>query len=209
MKLTNLAPVLPLVASILHVCAIPITNEDSPTVSLFGHFQISAGIAPDTIEIQENMTQSSITKRTNPTEMYNGANYADDGWEVVTRSLTDYVLGSDLKLNSINRNDLASAVATSVINVIGNGSARQKISDVWSWYGQTHGSYDFTDIPRGLIYDMALGAMQHATDLYADNYDKNNYVTWAVYSTTGQMIYQFAIYPLTAKWPTGGTAFNP
>lgn len=179
-------------------------------MSLFGHFNPDSGLAPDVIELQDNITERSIVKRTNPTEIYNGATYSDDSWTVVIHALKDYVLGSNLHFNSIKLNDLATDVAASVVNVIGDGSIRQAISDnKWSWYGRTYADRDFSDNPRGLMFDLTLAAVKHATDLYANDYSKNNYVTWAIYTTTGQLMYQFAVYPLTATWPEGGSAFNP
>ncbi|GKT41953.1 uncharacterized protein ColSpa_02134 [Colletotrichum spaethianum] len=87
---------------------------------------------------------------------------------------------------------LATQFANSVTNIFGeNATTRQSLSGGWSWFATAYQGYEFKDMPWDVAYRMMSEAIESATDWITSD----NYVTWSMYDTAGNIIYKFAVFP--------------
>lgn len=179
-------------------------QHDTSEIRLFGSpkYDYSTSFI-DLIASKKNQaTDKRGLSRRDPLLMVNGATYADGTWVVTVQGVTQAVVSSTWHFYSVNGpafewDAISRSFADSVTGILGDGTTRQNIWGGWSWYGTTANGWDFNSIPWQMCYNMAYSIIELAGDLYAES-EQTNYVGWQFYSTSGELIYQFAIYP--ADW---------
>ncbi|KAJ2983204.1 hypothetical protein NQ176_g864 [Zarea fungicola] len=142
---------------------------------------------------------STLQKRTNPPELFNGAVFTANTIRFTVRNIQEQARSEFTKLDTMK--SAFGTCATSASEYIHSShgplgeSYFTKLFGNIEFFGQLQDSrfgYLWDNMPQSIMHDMALAALNSAVDLYAN--DGISYVQWDVVSAAGALIYTFALY---------------